>query len=237
MTDDEDDERAIEHISRALPELVAGPAGGLIGYALGGAAGAVAGGLVTPAMLTAWNLGGVALIRRLSRGSRALDIAADELDVGLDILTERATTDDNRLELLARVLEAAGRTPLEAKIHALGRVLAEGLAPGSNVDEPLILAAALNDIEAPHVQVMQALQVADQTVDGDVPGWRDDEFLHVLPGAAAVIGPILNALEQHDLVRTSSATWPSGHGFLRPGPYVLTRLGSQVLELLRAPTS
>jgi hypothetical protein len=113
---------ALEQVGQAVPELVAGAAGGLVGYALGGPAGAATGGALTPAMVTAWNVGGLALVHRLSRGSRALDVAADELDVGLDILTERATADEPRLELLARVLEAAGRTSLDKKIPALGRV-------------------------------------------------------------------------------------------------------------------
>lgn len=115
-------------------------------------------------MVNAWNAGGLALVRRLSRGSRALEIAADELDVGLDLLCERATADDVRLELLARVLEAAGRTPLKEKIPALGLVLADGLREGGNVDEAFLLAAALDDLEAPHVR-----SVAHMTDTAHVP--------------------------------------------------------------------
>lgn len=221
---------ALEQVGQAVPELVAGAAGGLVGYALGGPAGAATGGALTPAMVTAWNVGGLALVHRLSRGSRALDVAADELDVGLDILTERATADEPRLELLARVLEAAGRTSLDEKIPALGRVLAGALQEDGDVDEAIVLAGALDDLEAPHVEVLAHVAVAGE-VGGDRPGVDMADLGERFPHRVAVLYALLPALELHGLLEDAGATsYGGGHR------WHATPLGQRCLDLL-APRS
>ncbi len=50
------------------------------------------------------------------------------------------------------------RTPLEAKLRALGRVLADGVRQeDGKAGEATVLATALDDIEAPHIEVLRLL--------------------------------------------------------------------------------
>lgn len=154
---------ALTQLGHAVPEAVAGVAGGLVGYALGGVPGAAAGAAVTPAMRMAWDLGGMALMRRLTRGSRVLEIAAQQLDITTEALGRAATADPARLELLARVLESAGRTALDEKVDALGRILAMGLgSEGAALDHAFLIAAALDELEEPHLRFLRFFERASK---------------------------------------------------------------------------
>ena len=63
--------------------------------------------------------------------------------VGVDIVPERALAYEDRLELLARVIESSARSTFEEKIDAPGRVLADGLHEDGDIAEALVLARAL----------------------------------------------------------------------------------------------
>lgn len=78
---------------------------------------------------------------------------ADDLKAFEELLDR----DQGHAELLARVLQASAcAVTAQEKINALGRVLADGLQGPDKLDEALLLAAALNDLERPHVQVLSA---------------------------------------------------------------------------------
>lgn len=95
---------------------------------------------------------------RVERAARTLERAADVLNVGLAELERLAARDDARTELLARVLAASAHTATAAaKVEALGQVLADGLQDDARLDEALLLAAALHDLEALHVRVLVAV--------------------------------------------------------------------------------
>lgn len=238
VTDQPDDEpsTALDHVANAAPEVAAGAAGGLIGFAIGGPLGAVIGGAITPAMVTTWRVGNAALAGRIQRGSRALEVAADQTGKSLDALAEAALADAGRLELLARVLEAAGRTPLPEKVPALGHVLAEGLEPDAVLAEALILAAALDVIEAPHVQVLKQLR------DG-----AEGQQLGVLSANLTVLQPllvpILHTLQAQGLAEDVSVpdVGPSMAEFVSPSTrrgeplWRRTALGTRCLALLADP--
>jgi hypothetical protein len=239
--DDEVKPSALER----LADTTAAAAGGLLGYELGGPLGAVLGSTAPPAVKLAWHLGNQALVGRLTRGSRSLDIAAAQLDVDLDELASRATSDPARLELLARVLEAAGRTPLEQKIPALGQVLALGIGHEDRVDEALILAHALDGLETPHVQVMQQLAgdgYRPATPDsGNTGGQTTAVIRSALPAQADTIEAVLNALTGLGVTEDVSTphTRPTldtlfTAGTTRTPPrWRLTDLGRRCLDLLR----
>ncbi len=215
----------------AIRDAAAGASGVLVELLTAGAPGI--GASATLAVSTAMRLGEAALLRRRQRMGSALATAAEVMDVGLDILEERAADYDARLELLARVLEAAARTPLEDKVRALGRVLAMGYEDDlDEIARAAVLAAALADIESPHVHVLALLR-AEPTPDLDVSqsktrsGWNGVQLSERLSGSADVLPALLAVLLGHGLiVDAAHATWD----FIPH--YALSPLGRKCLELL-----
>lgn len=194
-------------------------------------------GATGPALKLAHRVLSRARERREDRAARALEQAAEILDVGIEILEERATRHDDRLELVARVLEAAARTPLEGKITALAQVLAEGLRDGGSVDEAFVIAAALADIEAMHVFVLHYLAVRPLPPEelwgrpGEAPrGWDRAQLGEALPEVAPVLDGLLAVLEGYGLVRPQTdSTWA---GVAALAQHAITPLGRRCLFLL-----
>jgi len=194
-----------------------GGAGALAQIAAGGDAGeAAASGLAPAGVVAVTRLASEVWQRRQERAGRALQAAADTLDVGLDILEERAQSHDARLELLARVLEAAARTPLDQKVRALGRVLAHGLPndpPGGEhepdpLTEAFALAGALDDMEEPHITVLGYIaEHPNSNVDTGpegikpLPGWGVDALRDAMPALETTVGAIVSTLAGHGLLR------------------------------------
>lgn len=184
---------------------------------------------------TAWALDRAGFPRRLARGQQAIDVAAAEVG-GEDRLVELATGDDARLELTMRVLEAAARTTLQDKIGALGRVLAQGLQ-GDTVDPALMLAHALEDLEAPHVRVLERIARDGSTPKHDEPapntgaiGMSPERLQIDMPGDRAIIDALIASLSLHGLIRDIAiGSWSSVEGRAR---YVITSLGTECLGLL-----
>jgi hypothetical protein len=216
-------------------EAVAGALGALAEVASGGVPGL--GASTTAALTIAFSLGSEAIERRRNRMARALETAADIMDVGLDILAERAVGHDARLELLAQVLEAAGRTPLEAKVRALGRVLAEGLqGEDDSTGEAAVLANALADVEAAHVRVLALLKNEPQPLNypgTHMKGWRPDQLEETMPNDRAVMPAVLAILQGHGLIANNSEE----QGGWVP-TWRISSLGLKCLQLLgdEAPT-
>jgi hypothetical protein len=166
-----------------------------------------------------------------------MEVAATCLG-GLDILEERVAGHDERVELLARVLEAAGRSTLEAKVRALGRVLADGLREGELLDEAFMLAAALDELEAAHILVLQFIAAAhppSETGDGSkqpaTRGWETDALVQELPDIAVVVEPAVAVLARHGLLSASGGRNFPGH--VGPAIYRISPLGTRCLFLLR----
>lgn len=133
--------------------------------------------------------------------------------------------------------EAAARTPLEAKVRALGRVLAEGLEEGAAVDDPLLLAAALADVEAAHVVVLQHFVINPLPPDElrrpnhpEPRGWEAAQLAHALPDVAGLLDGLLAVLAGHGLIKDQGAVvYPGSTG---PSVWAITDLGRRCLFLL-----
>lgn len=173
--------------------------------------------------------------RRGDRAARALEHAADIMDVGIDIFVERAAGHDARLELLAQVLEAAARTSMEDKIKALSQILADGLRSDSHLDEARLLASMVNDLEAPHLAVLAL--VAEQPVPpesmwsnpGGPGGWERSHLALALPDYDGFLDGLLAALTRHGALRTlGDATWD---GIVNNYTHGITTLGTRCLLL------
>jgi hypothetical protein len=188
----------------ALPDLVATTATGAVDFAITGTPSA---GIAAPALAVLVRLGADARSSRQQRGARVLDVAAGQVG-GRDRLADIATADEARLELTARVIEAAMRTTHEQKIRALGRVLANGLDGHATVDQSQILAAALDAVEAPHVQVLVLLRENADAHAGEIPASDRVNLLTLeteaiadrLPGHREILGAVIRVLVGQHLI-------------------------------------
>jgi hypothetical protein len=173
----------------------------------------------------------------VKKSARAIEVAADHMGVGVDIVLERSLAYEDRLELLARVIEASARTTIAGKIDALGRVLADGLKDDGDTAEALLLATALEVLEGPHVVVLDFLertpQAPPELVDASnrgMVGWQVPMLSQVLPDLANVLDPLVATLSGAGLIRDNTGVnWASTAG---PEPWVTTSTGTRCLFLL-----
>jgi hypothetical protein len=159
--DHEDHDR---EVADARAGLATSAAGAALGTAAGnGLAGTAVGALAGPALMLVRSTIDHARDTRERRAERALQIAADIIHRlnginGIDFIGRWSATDGVRFDLLVEVIEAAVHTPLQAKIEALAEVLVEGLQTDGAAHKGRILAAALADIEVPHIAVLGFLR-------------------------------------------------------------------------------
>lgn len=180
---------------RQAVDWIAGALGGLAAIS-GDPLVAALGPLLQPALQTAFSLDERAWRRRALRGARTLQVAAEELGVGIDELDQVIGSSSERQELLARVLEASSRTmTLPEKVDVLGRVLAGGIRDDAKLDEAAILAAALLDMEAPHARVLY--MIASYSTISSV---TRDALLHEFKGLEIGIANIISVLLRHGLI-------------------------------------
>jgi hypothetical protein len=223
-----------ERAGRAVPlSLLAAETAGVIAEiaAGGGPAVAVAAGAVAP---LAWNA-----VRELwiGRTRRAANVAAESMQVGMDIFEERILEYNYRLELFTRVVHAAAHSNLEVKITALGLVLAQGLDDEGDFDEAFALAGALADIEGPHILVLEKIdrlpippvEIRRDPTDEPI-GWESSDVAKALPEVAAVVDNVVAALSRHGLIRDRGrANYP---GTVGPAIWNITDLGRRCLFLI-----
>lgn len=171
--------------------------------------------------------------RQWQQAARAVSIATEELGGDTTVIEQQALSDPARSELFRRVVQAAGRSPIEEKIPALGRVLAAGLPNGAAVDHALLLAMALAAIEAPHVQILATIAEEQPDPDGVgayTEGWMPWQIANRHPGHRSVMTPILRTLDLHGLLdNKTGGTYDDVEGRQR---YVLSDLGRRCLELI-----
>ncbi len=221
----------------AIADVVASAGTGLVDLASTGTPSA---GALAPALALGIRISSDALTRRRDRGARALDAAAEQVG-NLQRLETLATADDARLELTARTLEAAMRTTLEAKVRALGRVLAAGLDGQATVDQAQILSTALAQLEAPHVQVLDELRrradanaeaaEAERARGMELLSMPRDDVVERLPGHRDVLDSVMQVLEGQYLVVPVTLGMTSG-SWGGPGRWAVTDLGRACLDRL-----
>jgi hypothetical protein len=186
-------------VADAAPELLGAGVGGALQLAGSDPASST---LAASAVLVALRLDRANWEHAVGRAARTITLAAEQVG-SEELLEQRATTNAHRRELTARVLRAAARTPLEDKLPALATVLASGIDPDGRVDEALVLVDALDDLEAPHVQVLQFLtqDAPDEDPARRGFGWLIEQAVDALPGYALVMPAILSTLARHGLGR------------------------------------
>lgn len=211
--------------------LLSGVVGGVVALATGplapvtGPAAAAATQGLSRVSIAVWD-------SRRRKAERLLDTAA-EMVGGMDVFLGRALQDDNRVELIARVLEAGGRSRLEDKIPALARVLADGIGEAGDVDEAHVLAAALDAIEGLHVTVLRHMDTNDPVPRTATPGahlWELHQLAAYFPTLASLPN-LLAVLSAHGLaVQSGGRSYPGSTG---PPIWSVSELGRRCLYLLR----
>lgn len=252
ISDDADGSPEASRWEEALRDTGAGAAGALIGAAIAGTEGAVVGGFSAPALEHAVKWIGDRWRRQsLTSGTQVLADAATAAGQQPDELAQRLAEDPKRLQLAGLTLAAATMTTDQDKLRALARALAAGANDDALVDPEMLAVAALTDMEAPHVKVLQHL--ADGAPRDPVGGraWhRSVTVKHLpfaLPEMASVIGPVLSTLLRHALIeeesdlakaldkrdqdreRRRSSTWKAPAVKVR-----VTDFGQHCLDLLQA---
>lgn len=167
--------------------------------------------------------------RRISHSAEALLDASDAAGVPLAEFFNRATADDQRHELLTRVLMAAQDTARRDKRRALGRALATGVMDDARIDEELMFVRAMDDIDGWHIALLEHMA---NNFPPMPPGWSARTAAEALPVITDVAPAVLGALALHGLI---SAVVPQ----IRQGPnmgqtfYNITDSGRRFLGRLR----
>lgn len=185
---------------------------------------------------------------RLRKVAEVLHIGSERSGLDPDSLVDRVGRDDTGDLLLTETLEAAVRTAHEAKIAALGQVLANAASDGARVDEERIVVAALAQLEAPHIQVLAVIaQLPPIVVMQGQPvsrrGWTRTSIGNHLPGHIDVLDPVLAVLSSTGLVaqvdlgqQPASVLGPRPRGPMSASDsiWALTGFGQLCLERLQA---
>ncbi len=218
-------------------------AGAMIGAAAGtGWVGAAAGALVSPALMFLRSVVNCARDTQDSRAERAIQITASIVG-GLDVMDRWTATDQVRFTLLAEVIEAAARTPLEIKIQALAEVLAEGLQVDGKAHEARVLTAALADIEVPHVALLRLLRdtplppgdMRGSAMGSRKPlGWQPPQLKKAMSNLATIMDGLIAVLAGHGLIQSQAND--SFGGVAAANEFAITDLGRRCLFLLRFGT-
>lgn len=134
---------------------------------------------------------------RLARLDALADAAESESGESFEDLLARAHAGETQSDLAESILQQAGDAASEWKMRALGRALARGLLADDDaeIDELRLMLAAMKDLEAPHVRVLQRLYS-----DGDrYSGLVDYRLAQMFPNGVRVLYSILKTLERHGL--------------------------------------
>lgn len=132
---------------------------GVVGGAIGGPPGVLAGVALEPLLrhLVTESWQEIGALRQRSVGLMVQD-AANRLELPVDQLIERAWSSQERVQLFADAMVQAAQTFNEQKIRALGRAVANGLCEDeARPDEERLIVAALAAVEEAHIKVLLSL--------------------------------------------------------------------------------
>ena len=204
-------------------QVAASTAAAVLGLAVPGPGGVLISAATAPilTLIAARDARGVENIELL------FDEAATALGLSLDELVTRAKATEGRLLLATDAARAALNTLNSAKVHAIARILAEGLADDARLDLSWLMTAAVQDLEAPQVRVLGALVAHPERASQPNEIWDIHSIRRELPNLASGTEPIMATLTRHGLTYSPGAI---GHGI---GPWRVSEFGEQVLSYLR----
>jgi hypothetical protein len=135
--------------------------------------------------------------RRAEQLESTLHVFTGESGASISDLFESAARRAELSSLLTETLESAQRTADERKLRALGRILAQGYLASDDaaVDELALMHAAVRDLEAPHLKVLDRLMAEKMSQQGV----EDSILAQLFPNGPVVLYPMLKTLERHGL--------------------------------------
>lgn len=230
-------------------QAVAGAAAAVVGLVVAGPVGALAGAAATPMLERAFGFLDDRLFRRRALyAAETLADAASEAgatsDEKFEEFVEQLVGDEERQELLTRVLSVAQESAMRDKRRALGRVLASAAAEtGTKVDQQFALARVIADLDPVHVRILRIMGLTPAHLVGyavdngldptTVRRWYPWSIVATDPGVAEAVWTALRVLERNDLV------WKVGENHTPQGgmepEYEITGYGDYLLQLLAEP--
>jgi hypothetical protein len=164
-------------------------------------------GFLAAAMLPALDAG-IERVRQFRRAACGftIQIAAESVAMSPEDLVERLTATPAKVQLLACALEAASETAWQSKMRVLGRALASGALEedDAKVMEELGWEQIVRKLEAPHLRIVAYLCKEDPEYRGQgylIAAKRYE--LKTLSGFDQLIGPVLVAMEQDNLIHST----------------------------------
>lgn len=233
MEDEEDQlpPEAPAPVPNTFDKMAAAGFGAIAGMVVAGPVGAAVGAIAAPA---AEQLMTRVRLEWTRRGEIVLTEAEAEAGLPRDDLLERLALDDELQALLARVIAASSATAFERKLVAQGRVLGRAVSDVLRVDEAVCMAAALNDLEKPHVALLERLNEPNPDADENSQGWSRRQLVTAMPEAAHLIPNLVGILERHGLAVDNRG----GMTYLDDvRPFIASDLGRTCLDVLRVARS
>jgi len=146
-----------------------------------------------------------------SRAEHAADTLLDaaaaagaQTDEEFLAFVEQAVSDESKQELLARALIIAQDTASRDKRRALGRAIASGTeGDGALVDQELIFVRVLDELDVPHVRLLQLMATVPAHYANrgqDHRAWMPWSIIHADPGLRDVVYSLLDTMERHALI-------------------------------------
>ena len=157
--------RVTAEVDRVLADTLGATLGGLAGLAIGGPEGAIAGVTATPA-LSRWMSLCLAEFKR--RGEAVAEAAAVSAHRSEAEVLDCVVSDVGLQPLVSRVADAVAHTDSQEKLRLLGTVLGEAISNRpKRLDEDFLIVAALDDLQAVHLKVMEVLEQPANPADAD----------------------------------------------------------------------
>lgn len=234
---------------KAISRIVGVGGGAALGYLLHDSTGTV-GAMAGEAIGTALERGVDRTMQfQVNQAGRMVSYAAEEARLSADELID-AADDPFRLSLLSQALSAAASTALESKLKVLGRLLVQGLLneDQAKVDEARLLTAAIDEIERPHLRILNYItkpydenhsEDERATADADLPpeaeippdAWTLDRLKKELGANRSVVQVVVGTLSGRILIRNYADTF--GPPLPEVMQWTLTDPGKAVLQLFR----
>lgn len=151
-------------------------------------------------------------------------------------LRERILEEERLFSLGQIVFDGAQRASTPEKRTYLGRLLGKSASHAVvDLDEVLIFAQVLIELEEPHMRALKAMETFESGVvpyeQGNFSGIPEGEIDRECFGLGRMLRPVLLRLEGHNLIENPEGSTYDGH---RRYSWRLTEFGSEFLHMLRS---
>lgn len=182
----------------------------------------------------------VLLARRASRvgdiAREAIEEAIRESGLDADQIAARVVEDPRLEEIVATLIDEAGRTAIDDKLRLMRRVMARALlADDTELDEVHFLTMAAVALEVAHLMALRIMgsprpgrgQLQGQMIEGEI---TLDELVQLYPGATGLHRPIISLLEREGLIEENTT---SGWSAMDNKPrWAVSPYGRRLLDFL-----